>query len=82
MKKCFRCKLILPLFCFSKNNRSYQLKWDKGKNISCLRCNYNYIKEDMYIWKFSYNLDKFIKLTFNSKLDIIKHLIKTYNGGN
>jgi hypothetical protein len=82
MKKCFSCKLTLPLFCFSKNKRTFQLKSDKGRNIVCLRCNYNYIKQDMFCWYFSNSLGKFVRKEFKSKLDIIEHLIKTYNGGN
>lgn len=82
MKKCFRCKLILPLFCFSKNNRSYQLKWDKGRNISCLKCNYNFIKNNMYYWYFSNKENKFLRKAFSNKIEIVKHLIKTYNETN
>jgi hypothetical protein len=46
MKKCFTCKVNLPLFCYHTDTSKYQRESAKGKCIACRRCAYKRIKED------------------------------------
>ena len=46
MKKCFKCKLNLPLFCYHTDTSKYQRESAKGKTIECRRCAYKRIQED------------------------------------
>ena len=76
MKRCYACEFLLPLFMFSKNNRKYQNATNKGRNYICRICNYKRWNKDKCAWLFNHNTNKFEKLIFKNKLEIIKKTLK------
>jgi len=75
MKKCFYCERKLPLFMFALNRRAYQRPEDKGRCKSCHICNYKFWSRDGYTWLLNLSTQKFERVEFKSKLDIIKRIL-------
>ena len=75
MKKCFYCERKLPLFMFSLNKRAYQRPEDKGRCKSCHICNYKFWSRDGHAWLLNLSTQKFERVEFKSKLDIIKRIL-------
>ena len=46
MKRCFKCKRNLPLFCYHTDTSKYQRESAKGRVIECRRCAYKRIQKD------------------------------------
>lgn len=72
MKKCFTCGWRLFLFLFSKDKMKYQRESDKGRVKVCRVCNVKKWSKLGEGWFFNYEIKKFEKVTFSSKLQIIK----------
>ena len=73
MKKCFTCKVNLPLFCYHTDTSKYQRESAKGKVIECRRCAYKRIKEDKGVMQ---RLEgKFVFKKMNL-LETIKYIFK------
>jgi hypothetical protein len=75
-KKCFTCSYKLPLFMFSVDRRPYKREHDKGKVKCCRICNYkrwSKLRED---WFVNVETNKFELVKFNSKLDILKRVLR------
>jgi hypothetical protein len=75
MKECFDCKRKYPLFMFATNHRKYQRPEHKGKNLVCTWCTYKRWKKDMNAWILNLENEKFEKIEFKSKWEIIKRLL-------
>jgi hypothetical protein len=58
---------------FTTNPRPYQRPQHQGKNLVCRYCTYKRWSEDMFAWTLNAN-NKFEKIEFKSKLEIIKRL--------
>jgi hypothetical protein len=58
---------------FTKNPRPYQRPQHQGKNLVCRYCTYKRWSEGMFAWTLNAN-NKFEKIEFKSKLEIIKRL--------
>jgi hypothetical protein len=58
---------------FTKNPRPYQRPQHQGKNLVCRYCTYKRWSEGMFAWTLNVN-NKFEKIEFKSKLEIIKRL--------
>jgi DNA-directed RNA polymerase subunit RPC12/RpoP len=76
MKQCFKCKRNLPLWLFSKNPRKYQRPTNKGRNYNCRMCTYKLLSKTKYGWLWNTEVQKFECVSFKSKVDIIKHILK------
>lgn len=73
MKKCFKCKLNLPLFFYHTDTSKYQRESAKGKCIECRRCAYKRIKEDEGVMQ---RVDgKFVFISMGN-IEIIKYVLK------
>lgn len=73
MKRCFKCKRNLPLFCYHTDTSKYQRESAKGKVIECRRCAYKRIKEDKGIMQ---RLEgKFVFISMGN-IEIIKYVLK------
>jgi DNA-directed RNA polymerase subunit RPC12/RpoP len=75
MKKCFKCNRSLPLWMYTINPRTYQNSSNKGKNYVCKICNYKLWSKDLYTWVWDNSINKFIRVEFKSKIDILKYLL-------
>jgi hypothetical protein len=58
---------------FTTNPRPYQRPQHQGKNLVCRLCTYKRWSEGMFAWTLNAN-NKFEKIEFKSKLEIIKKL--------
>ena len=58
---------------FTTNPRPYQRPQHQGKNLVCRLCTYKRWSKDMFAWTLNAN-NKFEKIEFKSKLEIIKKL--------
>jgi hypothetical protein len=58
---------------FTTNPRPYQRPQHQGKNLVCRYCTYKRWSRDMFAWVVNAN-NKFEKIEFKSKLEIIKRL--------
>jgi hypothetical protein len=58
---------------FTTNPRPYQRPQHQGKNLVCRCCTYKRWSEGMFAWTLNAN-NKFEKIEFKSKLEIIKKL--------
>jgi hypothetical protein len=58
---------------FTINPRPYQRPQHQGKNLVCRCCTYKRWSEGMFAWTLNAN-NKFEKIEFKSKLEIIKKL--------
>ena len=58
---------------FTTNPRPYQRPQHQGKNLVCRYCTYKRWSRDMFAWTLNAN-NKFEKIEFKSKLEIIKRL--------
>ncbi len=76
MKKCFSCNWRLPLFLFGKDGMRYQRESDKGRVKVCRICNVKKWSKLGEGWFFNYEIKKFEKVTFSSKLQIIKTALR------
>lgn len=73
MKRCFKCKRNLPLFCYHTDTSKYQRESAKRKVIECRRCAYKRIKEDKGIMQ---RLEgKFVFISMGN-IEIIKYVLK------
>lgn len=76
MKKCFTCNIRFPLFMFGKTNMKYQRESDKGRVKVCRICEYKRWNKVREAWTFNFSTRKFEKITFESRWDIFKRVIK------
>jgi hypothetical protein len=76
MKKCFRCEWRLPLFLFGKDGMRYQRESDKGRVKVCRVCEYKKLNQVREGWFFNFSIKKFQKITFETKWQIIKKVLK------
>ncbi len=76
MKKCFTCNIRFPLFMFGKTNMKYQRESDKGRVKVCRICEYKRWNKVREVWMFNFSIRKFEKITFESRWDIFKRVIK------
>ncbi len=76
IKKCFKCNWRFPLFLFGKDAMKYQRDSDKGRVKVCRICNYKRWNEIREGWFFNFATKKFEKVTFESRLDILKKVLK------
>jgi hypothetical protein len=76
MKKCFGCNYRYPLFMFQKDNMKYQRPHDQGRVKVCRICNYRKWSKDKEAWFYNFDIKKFEKVVFKSKLDILKRVFK------
>lgn len=72
-KKCFKCKLNLPLFLYHKDTSKYQRESAKGKVIECRRCVYKRIKEDKGVMQRIDNKFVFVPM---GRIETIKYIFK------
>ena len=75
-KRCFECKKIKTLDCFSVNSRKYQLKADMGRCIVCHTCIKARALRDMKLIILNDETQKFETLYFKSKDQVLKHIKK------
>ena len=76
MKKCFTCDRRYPLFLFAKDRMKYQRPHDQGRVRCCRICNYKRwvkLRED---WFYNFEIKKFEKLEFKSKIEILKRVLR------
>ena len=76
MKKCFTCNIRFPLFMFGKTNMKYQRESDKWRVKVCRICEYKRWNKVREAWMFNFSIRKFEKITFESRWDIFKKVIK------
>jgi hypothetical protein len=73
-KRCFECKKIKTLDCFTVNPRKYQLKADMGRCIVCHACTKARALRDMKLIILNDETQKFETLYFKSKNQVLKHM--------
>lgn len=73
MKKCFKCKLNLPLFFYHTDTSNYQRESAKGKVIECRKCAYKRIKEDKGVMQRINGKFVFVPM---GNIEIIKYVFK------
>jgi formate hydrogenlyase subunit 6/NADH:ubiquinone oxidoreductase subunit I len=73
-KRCFECKKIKTLDCFTVNSRKYQLKADMGRCIVCHSCTKARALRDMKLIILNSETQKFETLYFKSKNQVLKHI--------
>jgi len=73
-KRCFECKKIKALDCFSVNSRKYQLKADMGRCIVCHSCTKDRALRDMKLIILNNETQKFETMYFKSKNQVLKHM--------
>ena len=76
MKKCFGCNRNYPLFMFSVDNMKYQRPYDQGRVKVCRICSYKHWKIRGFNWFYNHNTNKFEKIVFENKWQIIKEVFK------
>ncbi len=73
-KRCFECKKIKTLDCFSVNSRKYQLKADMGRCIVCHTCIKARALRDMKLIILNDETQKFETMYFKSKNQVEKYM--------
>jgi hypothetical protein len=76
-KKCHICNKKLLNILFQKNSRFYKLKSDLNTCRVCRFCTFKTWFKDMHTWKYSHEDNKFVKIIFNNKIEIIKKIFLT-----
>jgi hypothetical protein len=61
---------------FGKTNMKYQRESDKGRVKVCRICEYKRWNKVREVWMFNFSIRKFEKITFESRWDIFKRVIK------
>jgi hypothetical protein len=61
---------------FGKDRMKYQRESDKGKVKVCRICEYKKLSQVREGWFFNFSIRKFEKITFESRWDIFKKVIK------
>ena len=75
-KSCFKCKLNKPLDEFPINKRSYQLKSDLGRCITCWDCEEAKAINDLSVIRLNFETNKFDIIKFENEQEAMEFIKK------